>query len=272
MPTGACASAARPHIGIVDPSQKYQIDYAAYLGRLKERFHLALTAMMVWVIVLGAFFLAQDRVFATRDFAIRPMQTEGLIGVITAPLLHGSMAHLASNAFAFLIIGTLAGSLYPRASLRAWPLIWLGSGLGTWFISLGGHHIGASGITVGLMFFLIGQGLRRRDKISLGALMLALFFFGGMLLSILPQEQGISWEYHLSGAAFGLLTGLAFAGLDERAPKRLYSWDLEPDSAESTTAQELDVPTAPEVPVIWHRPEPPHRNGDNVLPFRRREP
>ncbi len=252
----------------MDPYQQYQNDYAAYLGRLKDRFHLALTVMMVWVIVLGGFFLAQDHWFVTRDFAIRPLQPDGLIGILTAPLLHGSMGHLSSNAFAFLIVGTLASSLYPRAALRAWPIIWLGSGLGTWFISLGGHHIGASGITVGLMFFLIGQGLRRRDKVSLGALMLALFFFGGMVFSVLPQEQGISWEYHLSGAVFGLLTGSVFADLDERAPKRLYSWDLEPDSGESAADPELDVPIAPEIPVIWHRPEP--RRGDNVLPFDRR--
>ena len=254
----------------MDPYQQYQNEYSAYLGRLKDRFHLSLTVMMAWVVILGGFFLAQDYWFSTQAFAIRPLQPEGLIGVLTAPLLHGSMGHLSSNAFAFLIVGTLAGSLYPRAALRAWPIIWLGSGLGTWFISLGGQHIGASGITVGLMFFLIAQGLRRRDKVSLGALMLALFFFGGMVLSILPQEQGISWEYHLSGAAFGLLTGLAFAGLDERAPKRLYSWDLEPESDESTADPELDLPVAPEIPVIWQRPE--RRPGDNVLPFNGRRP
>lgn len=254
----------------MDPYTKYQADYAAYLARLKDRFHLSLTLMMVWVIVLGGFFLAQDRLFDTRHFAIAPLQTEGLIGILAAPLLHGSMAHLASNAFALLIVGTLAGALYPRAALSAWPIIWLGSGLGTWYISLGGHHIGASGITVGLMFFLIGQGLRRRDRVSLGALLLALFFFGGMVLSILPQEQGISWEYHLSGAVFGLLTGLALAGLDERAPKRLYSWDLEPDSEESTGDPELDLPAPPEVPMIWHRPET--RRENNVIPLSRPRP
>jgi membrane associated rhomboid family serine protease len=251
----------------MDPYQHYQNEYSAYLGRLKDRFHLSLTVMMAWVVVLGGFFLAQDHWFSTQAFAIRPLQPEGLIGILTAPLLHGSMGHLSSNAFAFLIVGTLAGSLYPRASLRAWPIIWLGSGLGTWFISLGGHHIGASGITVGLMFFLIAQGLRRRDKVSLGALMLAMFFFGGMVLSFLPQEQGISWEYHLSGAVFGFLTGLAFAGLDERAPKRLYSWDIETDSEEMTTDNELDMPISPEIPVIWHRPE--HERGNNVIPLDR---
>jgi membrane associated rhomboid family serine protease len=252
----------------MDAQQRYEHQHAEYLTRVKNHFHLALTLMMLWAVLLGAVFFAQERLFETRAFAIVPQSVSGLIGVLTAPLLHGSFEHLASNVFAFLIIGTLSFSLYPRATRRAWPMIWLGSGLGTWFISLGGHHIGASGITVGLMFFLIGQGLRRRDKTSLGGLMLALFFFGGMVLSVLPQEQGISWEYHLSGAVFGLLCGLAMASLDERAPRRLYSWDVEDDAAEQP-AGEFDLPKPAEVPVVWRRPESPSRG--TVLPFKRPE-
>lgn len=249
----------------MDAETLYQTRSAAYLGRVKLQFNRALTFSLCWVAVLLAVFLMQDRLFVTRALAIQPQKVEGLIGVLTAPLLHGSFEHLASNAFAILILGTIAGSLFPRASRVAMPVVWIGSGLGTWFISLGGNHIGASGVTVGLMFFLIAQGLRRRDRMSLTGLMLALFFFGGMVLSVLPQEAGVSWEYHLSGAVVGFVCGLAFAGWDERAPERLYSWDLEPET--DATDDELQLPKAQEVPVLWHRPEP--RGGDNVLPFRR---
>lgn len=252
----------------MDAETLYAERHAAYMGRLRANFSRALTVTLAWVAVLGAVFFAQDRLFATRALAIVPQHLDGLLGVLTAPLLHGDFGHLSVNAFAILVLGTIAGSLYPRASLRAWPLVWLGSGLGTWFISLGGHHIGASGITVGLMFFLIAQGLRRRDRTALTGLLLALFFFGGMVFSVLPQQQGVSWEYHLSGAVFGLIAGLVFAGLDEGAPKRLYSWDLEPD--DMAPDNELDLPKPAEVPVLWHRP-PPERG--QVLPFRRpREP
>lgn len=249
----------------MDAETLYQTRSAAYLGRVKQQFNRALTFSLCWVALLLAVFLMQDRLFATRALAIQPQKIEGLIGILSAPLLHGSFEHLASNAFAILILGTIAGSLFPRASRAALPVVWIGSGLGTWFISLGGNHIGASGVTVGLMFFLIAQGLRRRDRMSLTGLMLALFFFGGMVLSVLPQEAGVSWEYHLSGAVVGLVCGLAFAGWDERAPERLYSWDLEPET--DATDDELQLPKAQEVPVLWHRPEP--RGGDNVLPFRR---
>ena len=249
----------------MDAETLYQTRSAAYLGRVKSQFHKALTVSLCWVAVLLAVFLMQDRLFATRPLAIQPQKIEGLIGVLTAPLLHGSFEHLASNAFAILILGTIAGSLFPRASRAALPMVWIGSGLGTWFISLGGNHIGASGVTVGLMFFLIAQGLRRRDRMSLTGLMLALFFFGGMVLSILPQEAGVSWEYHLSGAVVGFVCGLAFAGRDERAPERLYSWDLEPETDDADAELQLEKPQ--DVPVLWHRPDA--RGGDNVVPFRR---
>jgi membrane associated rhomboid family serine protease len=253
----------------MDANTLYQKTYGEYLSQLKGQFNLALTLMMLWVVVLGAVFLAQDHLFSTAAFAILPQQPEGLIGILTAPLLHGSLEHIAGNSFSILVLGTLAGSLYPRASLRALPIIWLGSGLGTWFISLGGQHIGASGVTVGLMFFLIGQGLMRRDRTSLVALLMALFFFGGMLLSVLPQQQGVSWEYHLSGAVFGLLTGLLFARLDTQVPKRLYSWDIEPESDDLHAEDEFSVPRPDDVPVLWRRDAlPPERK---VIPYPPRE-
>ena len=54
--------------------------------------------------------------------------------MLTAPLLHGSVGHLGANGVALLMLGTLAGTVFPRATLRALPLLWLGSGLGTWLI------------------------------------------------------------------------------------------------------------------------------------------
>lgn len=253
----------------MDAYTQYRLANLDYHKQLKENFNLAITLMLMWLVALGAVFFAQDHLFSTQAFSIAPQKMEGLIGILTAPLLHGSFEHLASNGFSILILGTLAASFYPRALLRAMPIIWLGSGFGTWFISLGGHHIGASGVTVGLMFFLIGQGLKRRDKNSMLALVLALFFFGGMVLSILPQEQGISWEYHFSGAVFGLLTGLWLSGLDMRAPKRLYSWDIEEQTDTDSLDAELDLPRPDDIPVLWkEKPATPERK---VLPFPRRE-
>ena len=251
----------------MDTLTQYQNANDAYFSQVKLQFNTAITWILVWLVILGAVFFAQDHLFNTETFAIKPQKIEGLIGILTAPLLHGSIEHLAGNAFSLLILGSLAASFYTRASLRALPIIWLGSGFGTWFISLGGSHIGASGVTVGIMFFLIAQGIKRRDRTSTTALLIAIFMFGGMVLSVLPQEQGVSWEYHFSGAVFGFISGLLFSNLDAKAPVRLYSWDIEDALDHDNQDAEYDLPRPDEVPIIWKQGDTsPERK---VLPFPR---
>jgi hypothetical protein len=93
--------------------------------------------------------------------------------------------------------------------------------------------------------------------------------FGGMVLSVLPQEQGVSWEYHFSGAVFGFITGLLFSNLDAKAPVRLYSWDIEDAIEHDSQDAELDLPRPNEVPIIWKHVET--KVERKVLPFPRRD-
>ena len=229
-----------------------------------QRFRRALNCSMAAVIVLCAVFFAQGRLDVSA-FSIQPQVPAGLVGVLTAPLLHGSIGHLAANALSVLILGTLAGTVFPRATLRALPLIWLGSGLGTWLIATGGFHLGASGVTHGLGFLVFTLGVLRRDRPAIAAALIAFFFFGGMLVTVLPQELGVSWEYHLSGAVFGVLAGIAWRRADPPPPRRRYSWEDEPDAPE---ADPLELPPPQDVPVIWQRPEP---QLGQILPFPERE-
>jgi hypothetical protein len=108
-------------------------------------------------------------------------------------------------------------------------------------------------------------GLLRRDRPAIAAAMIAFFFFGSMLLTVLPQELGVSWEYHLSGALAGLLSAVLWRHADPPPPRRRYSWEDESDS--SNDADVLEPPSPEQVPVLWRRPEP---DPDNVLAFRPR--
>ena len=100
---------------------------------------------------------------------------------------------LALLPTALLILGTLAGAVYPKATLRALPLLWLGSGVGAWMLGEpGSHHLGASGITHGLMFLVLGLGLLRRDRAAIAAGMIGVLFYGGMVMTVLPHEPGVS--------------------------------------------------------------------------------
>ena len=232
---------------------------------IKARFDRALIASMAAVVVLGGIFFAQPLIPNLDAWMIQPQVPTGLLGVLTAPLLHGSIEHLAANALSVLILGTLAGTVFPRATIRALPVIWLLSGLGTWLIGTGGHHLGASGVTHGLGFLIFTLGVLRRDRPAIAAALIAFFFFGGMLMSVLPIEFGVSWEYHLSGAIAGVLCGVVWRRADPPPPRRRYSWE---DEAEVEPDLSLEPPSPREVPVIWQRPAAGEDRGV-VLPFRR---
>lgn len=252
---------------MADPAARSESDpELAAAPAVRARFRRALLASMVAVVVLGAVFFAQQALPDLRMFALQPQVPAGLLGVLTAPLLHGSIGHLAANSLSVLILGTLAGTVFPRAAIRALPLIWLGSGLGTWLIATGGFHLGASGVTHGLGFLVFTLGLLRRDRPAIAAALIAFFFFGGMLMSVLPFELGVSWEYHLSGAVVGVLAGILWRRADPVPPRRRYSWE---DEAEPEPEETLELPSPSEVPVIWHRPPAPPAPSGVVLPFRR---
>lgn len=216
--------------------------------------------------------------FDWRVLAVRPLRADGLFGVLAAPLLHGSPEHLLMNAIALLLLGTLSGVAYPRATLRALPLIWLGSGLAAWTLGeAGSHHVGASGLSHGLMFLVFVLGLLRRDRASVAAGMVAFFFYGGMLLTILPRELDVSWQSHLGGALAGALAAVLLRRVDPLPPRKQYSWELEEEDFEQRMREDVDAgtlepPRPQEVPVLWRREPEDARAGAKVLPFPTRRP
>jgi membrane associated rhomboid family serine protease len=228
--------------------------------RLLRAFNLSLA----FVLLLGAVFLAQPA-FEVAAWTVRPQDLAGLRGVLGAPLLHGSVEHLAANAISLLLLGTLAGAVYPRATVRALPLLWAGSGLGAWLLGhAGSFHLGASGLTHGLMFLVLTLGLLRRDRPSVAAAMIAFFLYGGMLLTVLPREVGVSWQAHLGGAVAGVVAAWLFRRSDPLPPRRRYSWELEEELAEAAgqrDADELEPAPPRDVPVLWQRPEPRDAGG-----------
>ena len=231
--------------------------------RLLRAFNLSLA----FVLVLLAVFSAQGQFDAGR-WSVQPWAWQSWRGLLAAPLLHGSMEHLAANAISLLLLGTLAGAVYPRATLRALPLLWLGSGLGAWLLGdVGSHHLGASGVTHGLMFLVFWLGLLRRDRPAIAAAMIAFLLYGGMLLTVLPREAGISWQSHLGGAVGGAIGALLWRRLDPMPARKRYSWE-DDETAIAALDDELEAPAPRDVPVLWQR-QPEERGV--VLRFPRRD-
>ena len=228
-----------------------------------------------FVVLLMLVFSAQDAgAFDWRAWTVRPWSAAGLAGLLGAPLLHGSGGHLAANSLALLVLGTLAGSVYPRATLPALPVLWLGAGLGAWLLGEpGSHHLGASGLTHGLGFLVFTLGALRRDRAAIAAACIAFFLYGGMLLTVLPREPGVSWESHLGGAIAGVACALLLRRRDAALPRKRYSWEIE-EELEAQAAREardqLEPARPDDVPVLWRRAPQVDERG-RVLPFRPRE-
>ena len=85
----------------------------------RRRLILALNASLAFVLLLAAAFALQHGA-DFRALTVAAREPAGLLGILTAPLLHGSFEHIAANAGSLLLLGTLALAVYPKATLRAW--------------------------------------------------------------------------------------------------------------------------------------------------------
>ena len=218
------------------PTDAYPDDLQAQRQRDKRRVQRAVLWTVASAFALCVIYACQ-RFLPVDALAVTPGTAAGWLGLLTAPLLHGSPQHLLSNAAALLLLGSLAGSVYPRATVRAVPIAWIGSGVAAWFLGdAGSHHLGASGVLQGLAYLVATLGLLRRDRASVAAAMIAFVFSGGMLVTVLPHDPTISWQSHLGGAIGGIVAAIAFRNADPPAPRHRYSWEDEPEEVDSSSS------------------------------------
>jgi membrane associated rhomboid family serine protease len=154
-----------------------------------------------------------------------PLDTAGMLGIFTAPLVHGSLEHIFNNTFAILILASFLYYGYPKSWWKVLSLVWLLSGVGVWLFARQASHIGASGITHGLFFFLFIASIFRRDKSSVAIMMIAFLLYGGMTMTIFPRQEGISFEYHFFGALAGVIAALIWRDSDPKPAEKRYEWE-----------------------------------------------
>lgn len=138
---------------------------------------------------------------------ILPRNPIGLRGILFAPFLHGSFAHLGANTVPFLVLGWLIMAQSISNFVVVSVICILVGGLGTWLFGANALHIGASGLIFGYLGFLLARYYFDR-RLSSGLIALFVgFTYGSILWGILPSTPGISWEGHL----FGFLSGIVAA-------------------------------------------------------------
>ncbi|WP_082950236.1 MULTISPECIES: rhomboid family intramembrane serine protease [unclassified Mycobacterium] len=157
---------------------------------------------------------------------IRPLEADGLWGIVFAPVLHANWQHLMANTIPLLVLGFLMTLAGLSRFVWATAIVWILGGFGTWLIGNVGSscgptdHIGASGLIFGWLAFLLVFGIfvRRFADIAIG--LVVLFAYGGVLLGAMPvlgRCGGVSWQGHLCGAIAGVIAAYWLSAPERKA-------------------------------------------------------
>jgi len=132
-------------------------------------------AFIMWLAFSIEFYYGLDLGY----LGIKPRTWEGLIGIFTAPMIHGSYMHLLSNTFPLLFLGTILYFFYEPIGNIVFYRSYFITNLLVWLLSPRlSYHVGASGLIYGGIF----------------------------VAGVLPADPRISWESHLAGALVGAVT------------------------------------------------------------------
>ena len=202
-------------------------------AQARRNFRLAFKLALGFVALLCAIHLLNWLLALNlAQFGLKPRQLSGLLGILTAPLLHGSWGHLLSNSLPLLVLGTGLLYLYPSAALQVFAAVYLGTEIIVWVLARGSVHIGASGLVYGLAVYIFTAGLLRRDVRAIAASLLVYFLYGTLVWGVFPIQVGVSWETHLAAAIIGLLLAFYYRHLDQ-VPRKRYDWEDEEDEESS---------------------------------------
>jgi membrane associated rhomboid family serine protease len=141
---------------------------------------------------------------------VYPQHWEGLIGIITSPLVHADINHLFDNSIPVFFLSLAIFYFYREVAYSVFFLIYISTGLLVWSFAREAYHIGASGLIYGFASFLFLSGILRGNRNLLAISLLVVFLYGGLVWGLLPYDYQISWESHLMGAITGILTAVIY--------------------------------------------------------------
>ncbi len=176
---------------------------------------------------------------------LKPLQADGIPGILLFHFLHGSWSHLCANTLPIIVLGACLYYFYRPIATKMWILLMLSTGLLTWCGARGGVHIGASALIYGLAYFLMFSGFLRRNRSLVVVSLLVIFLYGSLVWGLYPRyaiENHISWEGHLSGFIMGIVLAIVYR---KDGPRREQYGDDDSDDDSDDTENYWDVPEPP---------------------------
>ncbi|MFI2434319.1 rhomboid family intramembrane serine protease [Streptomyces sp. NPDC018693] len=174
---------------------------------------------VVWIVQLVNF---ADDYDLSRDYGVESGEVRTLPGILTAPLLHWSWAHIESNSGPLFIFGFLAAYRGVARFLGLTLLVAVTSGMAVWLFERGdAETVGASGLIFGYFGYVVVRGIFDRHLIDtlIGIVMAASFAY--MLTVAVPGTPGVSWLGHLGGLVGGVLGAWLFRERGRRGGKAI---------------------------------------------------
>lgn len=179
---------------------------------MKRFLHATKYSLAIMLVCLLVFILNSVLALNLNRWGIVPRSTEHLLGILIAPFLHASWAHLFSNFFPFIIFGIMVGLQSVKRFTTLFVFFVISSGLSVWLFARGNSvHIGMSGVIYALWGYLLVYGFVRRQLLPFIISLFMLLFYGGLVFGIFPTKMTVSFESHLLGAFIGALTGYFLA-------------------------------------------------------------
>jgi membrane associated rhomboid family serine protease len=168
--------------------------------RMNSLFALKLLALL-WMIQLINFTLG----YRLNILGIFPRHLAGLLGIVCSPFLHASFSHLLFNSIPLFFLASLLLTFGVPIFYEVTAFIGIVGGSLVWLCGRRAFHVGASGIIMGYLGFLLTQAYFSQTSFAIIIGGLTIYYCGSLLLNLLPLEVRTSFESHI----FGFLAGVA---------------------------------------------------------------
>ncbi|MCF0206407.1 MAG: rhomboid family intramembrane serine protease [Bacteroidales bacterium] len=169
------------------------------------------------------------------QYGLKPRCLSQWFGIFTMPFLHSGLSHIFANSVSFFVLGTMIFYFYPQHAIKILLVSYFLTGILSWLIAVSGIHIGASGMIYSFSAYIFIVGVLSRNVQNMALSLIVVFLYGSMIWGLFPNDMGISWEGHLSGALTGCLCAFLFP------VRRQVEFEELDDSFDTTADEDLEI-------------------------------